>query len=129
MCRNDLEIADDLTLLSHTNHQIQVKSNNVAASSASVGLNIHKGKSSNFKYNTKNNNQITLDGENLGEVETSTYLIIIINEQGESDANVKPRIGKARTAIIQLNNICNSNQLPTNIKVTIFNMTAETVLL
>ncbi|VDP38144.1 unnamed protein product [Schistosoma curassoni] len=110
-------------------HKIQVKSNNVAASPASVGVNIHKGKSSNFKYNMKNNNPITHDGENQGELKTSTYLIRIINEQGGSDANVKARISKARTAIIQLNSICNSNQPSSNIKITIFNMIVETVLL
>ncbi|VDP23841.1 unnamed protein product [Schistosoma margrebowiei] len=66
----------------------------------------------------------------MEDVKSFTYMESrIIDEQRESDANVNARIGKPRTAIIQLNNIYNSNQLPTNIKVTIFIMTAETVLL
>ncbi|VDP37860.1 unnamed protein product [Schistosoma margrebowiei] len=41
----DLDFADDLTLLSQTQQQMQEKTTNVTAASAAVGLNIHKGKS------------------------------------------------------------------------------------
>ncbi|VDO96255.1 unnamed protein product [Schistosoma margrebowiei] len=47
---------------------------------------------------------------------TFTYLGSIIDEQGGSDADVKARIGKARTAYLQLRNIWNSKQLSTNTK-------------
>ncbi|VDP25279.1 unnamed protein product [Schistosoma mattheei] len=46
----DLDFSDDLALLSHTQHQIQ-KTTNVAAASAAVGLNIHKGKSKPYGIN------------------------------------------------------------------------------
>ncbi|VDO54043.1 unnamed protein product [Schistosoma margrebowiei] len=42
---DDLDFADDLTLLSHTQQQMQEKTTSVAAVSAPVGLNIHKWKS------------------------------------------------------------------------------------
>ncbi|VDO88929.1 unnamed protein product [Schistosoma margrebowiei] len=57
----------------------------------------------------------------MENVESFTYLGSIIDEQGGSDADVKARIGKARTAFLQLKNIWNSKQLSTNIKVRIFN--------
>ncbi|CAH8505835.1 unnamed protein product [Schistosoma guineensis] len=41
---DDLDFADDLALLSQT-QQMQEKTNSVAAASAAIGLNIHKGKS------------------------------------------------------------------------------------
>ncbi|VDO79219.1 unnamed protein product [Schistosoma margrebowiei] len=41
---NDLHFADDLALLSQTQQQMQEKTNSVAAASAAVGLNIHKGR-------------------------------------------------------------------------------------
>ncbi|VDO80148.1 unnamed protein product [Schistosoma margrebowiei] len=53
----------------------------------------------------------------------------IIDEQGGSDTDVKARIGKARTAFLQLKNIWNSKQLSTNIKVRIFNTNVKAVLL
>ncbi|VDP28325.1 unnamed protein product [Schistosoma curassoni] len=41
-------------------------------------------------------NPITIDGEDLEDVETFTYLGSIIDEQGGSDADVKAWIGKLR---------------------------------
>ncbi|VDP37526.1 unnamed protein product [Schistosoma curassoni] len=103
--------------------------NSVAAASAAVGLNIHKGKSKILRYNTACTITITIDGEDLEDVNTFTYLGSIIDEQGGSDADVKARIGKARAAYLQLKNVRNSKQLSTNTKVRIFNTNVKTVLL
>ncbi|VDP25777.1 unnamed protein product [Schistosoma curassoni] len=124
----DLDFADDLSLLSHTCDQMQVKTTSVVEASASFGLNTHKGKAEVLKCNTENTKPITFDGEVLGELETSTYLNSIINEQGGPDADVNARIGKARIAFAQLKNMWNSKQLSINIKVRIFNSNVETVL-
>ncbi|VDO59760.1 unnamed protein product [Schistosoma curassoni] len=98
---DDLDFADDLALLSHTQQQMQEKTTSVAA----VGLKIHKGKSKVLRYNTVCNNRITLDGQDLEDVKFFTYLGSIIDEYGGSDADVKARIGKASAANLQLNNI------------------------
>ncbi|VDO74458.1 unnamed protein product [Schistosoma margrebowiei] len=108
---------------------MQIKTASVAAVSASVGLNIHKGKTKVLKYNTGNSNPIKLDVETLEDAESFTYLRSIIDEQGGSDVDVKPRIGKARAAFFQLKNIWNSKQLSTNINITIFKTNVQTVLL
>ncbi|VDO61626.1 unnamed protein product [Schistosoma margrebowiei] len=125
---DDLDFADDLALLSQTQQQMQEKTNTVAAASAAVGLNIHKGKSRIIRCNIECTNPITIDGED-SDVKTFTYLGSIIDEQGGSDADVKARIGKARAAYLQLRNIWNSKQLSTNTKVRIFNTNVKTVLL
>ncbi|VDO75936.1 unnamed protein product [Schistosoma mattheei] len=91
--------------------QMQEKMTSVAAASAAVRLNLHNRKSKVPQYNTACNNPITIDVETLEDVETFTYLVSIINEHGVSDANMKTRIGNARTAYLQLKNICNSKQL------------------
>ncbi|VDP25325.1 unnamed protein product [Schistosoma margrebowiei] len=63
----------------------------------------------------KNNNPITLDGETLEDAESFTYLVSSsIDEQRESESDVKERIGKSREAFLQLNNICNSKQQSAN---------------
>ncbi|VDP53531.1 unnamed protein product [Schistosoma curassoni] len=108
---------------------MQINTASVAAVSALVNLKIHKGKTSVLKYNTENTNTITLSGETLEDVESFAYLRRIIDEQGGSDTDVKPRIGKATTTFLQLKKIWNSKQLSTNIKVTIFNTNVKTVLL
>ncbi|VDP88998.1 unnamed protein product [Schistosoma mattheei] len=117
---DDPDFADYLALLSQTQQQMQEKTNSVAAASAAVGLNIHKGKSRIIRYNTECTNPITIKGEDLEDVKTFTYLGSNIDEQGGSDADVKARIDKARAAYLQLRNIWSSKQLSTNTKVRIF---------
>ncbi|VDP57376.1 unnamed protein product [Schistosoma curassoni] len=114
---------------SQSQQQMQEKTTSVATASAAVGLNIHKGKSKILRHSTACTNLLTIDGEDLEDVKTFTYLGSIIDEHGESDADVKARIGKARAAYLQLKNIWNSKQLSTNTKVKIFNSTLKTVLL
>ncbi|VDP19297.1 unnamed protein product [Schistosoma margrebowiei] len=86
----------------------QEKTTSVVAASAAVGLNIHKGKSKILRYNTACTNPITIDGDDLEDSKTFTYLGSIIDEHGGSDANVKARIGKARAVYSQVKNIWNS---------------------
>ncbi|VDP74519.1 unnamed protein product [Schistosoma curassoni] len=81
---------------------------------AEVGLNMHNGKSKILRYNTTCINGITLHGEALKDVKSFTYLRSIIDEHGGSDAYVNARIGKARAAYLQLENIWNSKQLSVN---------------
>ncbi|VDP49901.1 unnamed protein product [Schistosoma curassoni] len=121
--------ADDLALLSQSQQQMQEKTTSVAAASTAVGLNIHKGKSRILRYNTACTNPVTLDGDDLEDVKTFTYLGSIIGEHGGSDADVKARIGKARAEYLQLKNIWNSKQLSTNTKVRILNTNVKTVLM
>ncbi|KAH9582589.1 hypothetical protein MS3_00000390 [Schistosoma haematobium] len=114
---DDLDLADDFVLLSHTHQQMQVKT-----ISAPVGLNIHKGKSKILKYDTKNTNQIKPNRETLKQVS-------IVDKRGGADADVKAKTGNSRTAFLHLKNICNSKQLLTNFKVRVFNTNVKTVLL
>ncbi|VDO64052.1 unnamed protein product [Schistosoma margrebowiei] len=100
-----LDFADDLALLSQTQQQMQEKMNSVAEASAAIGLNIHKGKSKVLRYNTACTNPITIDGKDLEDVKTFTYLGSIIDERGGSDSDVKARICKARSEYMQLRNI------------------------
>ncbi|VDP29657.1 unnamed protein product [Schistosoma margrebowiei] len=54
--------------------------------------------------------------------------INIVDKQGVSDADVKTRFGKTRTAFLQVKNIWNSKQLSADIKVRIFSTNVNTVL-
>ena len=126
---DDLDYADDLALLSHTQQQMQEKTNNVASLSAQMGLNIHKGKTKILKTNVANANAIELESEALEEVEAFTYLGSVIDKQGGTDADVKARIRKARSAFVQLRNIWSSKELTSNTKVRFFNTNVKAVLL
>ena len=57
------------------------------------------------------------------------YLGSIINVQGGTDEDVKTRIGKARTAFLQLQTIWKSRELSQRTKFRIFNSNVKSVLL
>ncbi|VDO70827.1 unnamed protein product [Schistosoma margrebowiei] len=82
-----------------------------------------------LKYNTENNSPIASDRETVEEVESFTHLGRIIDKRGASDADLKARIGNARTAFLQSKNIWKSKQRLTDTKVTIFNTDVRIVLL
>ncbi|VDP00948.1 unnamed protein product [Schistosoma mattheei] len=86
------------------------KTTSVAAVSAAVGLNIHKGKNMILRYNTACTNPITIDGD-LEDVKTFTYLGSIIDGHGGSDADVKAQISLARPVYLQLKDIWKSKEL------------------
>ena len=126
---DDLDFADDLALLSHSYHQMQDKINTLIETSSQVGLNIHEGKTKNIRINTTTTEPITLGDTMLEEVESFTYLGSIISSQGGTDADVKARIGKARTSFLLLKNIWNSREIRETTKIRIFNSNVKSVLL
>ncbi|VDO55775.1 unnamed protein product [Schistosoma margrebowiei] len=77
---DDLDLTDNIAIVSHTHELIQIRIASVAAVSASAGLNIHMEKTNVLKYGTENANPITLDSETLENVESFTYLDSIIDE-------------------------------------------------
>ncbi|VDO98168.1 unnamed protein product [Schistosoma curassoni] len=54
---DDLDFADGLALISHAQQQMQIKITSVSAASASVGLDIHKGKASSLNITQRTPNQ------------------------------------------------------------------------
>ncbi|VDP71521.1 unnamed protein product [Schistosoma mattheei] len=86
---------------------MQEKTINVTAASAYIHSKI-------LRYNTAYTNRITLDGEDLEDVKTFTYLGSIIDEHDKSGVDVTALIGKERAAYLQLKNIWNSKQLSVN---------------
>ena len=98
-----------LCSLIHSRQQMQVKTTVLADTSTKIGLKIHKGKTKILKINTTSEDPVMLFGNGLEEVEAFTYLGSVLDKQGGTDADVKARIGKARTAYLQLKNIWSSN--------------------
>ena len=126
---NDLDFADDLALLSHTQQQMQEKTSTISANSACIGLNIHRGKTKVLRVNSPSTSAIMLDGGALEEVDEFTYLGSIVNKRGGTDADVRVRIGKARVAYLQLKNIWSAKYLAITTKIRIFNSNVKPVLL
>ena len=62
---DELDFADDLALLSHTQQQMQDKTDTLVQCSSCIGLNIHRGKSKILRVNAANNTPVLLDGQAL----------------------------------------------------------------
>ncbi|VDO51064.1 unnamed protein product [Schistosoma margrebowiei] len=96
---DDLDFVDDLALLSQTQQQVQEKTNSVAEA---VGLNIHKGKSKVLRYNTACTNSITIDGENLEDVKTFTYLGSITQQRTVGENKPDPSGGRNQEEALEV---------------------------
>ena len=126
---DDLDFADDLALLSQSHQQMQDKTTNLAVISAQVGLGIHPQKTKLLKMNTNSITPLMLDTNTIEEVEAFTYLGSVINQDGGTDADIKARIGKARSAFIILKNIWKSHHISPGTKTRLFNSNVKSVLL
>lgn len=79
--------------------------------SSQIGLNVNRDKTKILKIKPTSRDPFILNGSPLDEVQSFTYLHIIINQQGGTDADVKARIGKARMAFLQPKNIWSSGDM------------------
>ena len=126
---DNLNLVDDLALLSHTQEQMQAKTSILNSLSESVGLRIHPGKSKVLRTDAQRKGQVTVDGNALEDVETFCYLGSIIDREGGTGAEIKSRIGKAQAAFISLNRIWKTRDISLRTKLRIFNSNVKSVLL
>ena len=72
---------------------------------AETGISINTMKTNVLKSNTKTRADLTVNGQNLEEVDSITYIGSEVDKLGGSDKDVKIRIGKARTAFNMMGSI------------------------
>ena len=77
----------------------------VAEHSARLGLNIHREKSKILKVSSTSAASVTMGVEAIEEVDHFTYLDRVVDTQSGTEADIKAKIGMARVAFLQLENI------------------------
>ena len=92
---DDLDFADDLTLLSHNYNQMQYKTTPLETTSASTGLKSNRKQTEVRKVNTTANTPVTVGMEN----------------QGGTDQDVTARMNKAREVFDALKNISTCKEI------------------
>ena len=125
----DLEFADDISLLSHRHQVAQEKLSRLAEEAEKTDLNINIKKTEVMRINNKKQDPITLHDEDLKEVEKFVYLGSVVSKDGGTDEDVKSRINKARHAFNTLRPIWKSSALSLHNKIRIFNTNVKCVLL
>ena len=76
---DDLDFADDLTLLSHSHAQMQDKTTCLKSASAKIGLHMNNGKTKIMKMQHASNSQVTAVGQLFEEVSSFAYLGSIVD--------------------------------------------------
>ena len=102
----DLDFADDLALLSHTHQHIQDKTNRIQALGQQVGLRISTKKTETMTLNVKKPAPVKVNGTELRQTDKFTYLGSVIKPEGGAKEDIQSRLGKARHAFRELNNVC-----------------------
>ena len=125
----DLDFADDVTLLSHRKKDAQEKLSRMAEEAKKTGLNINIGKTEVMRINNRQQDPIQLQQENIKEVDKFVYLGSVVSKNGGTDEDIKSRINKARHAFTTLKPIWRSTALSISNKFRIFNTNVKSVLL
>lgn len=125
----DLDFADDISLMSHKQQHAQSKLTRLAEEAEKTGLKINTKKTEVMRINNRLNQPLQLHGKDLMETDRFVYLGSVVNIDGGADDDVKSRINKARVAFNTLRPIWNSKALSRRSKVRIFNTNVKAVLL
>lgn len=125
----DLDFADDVSLLSHTVGHMQAKTERLCSIARTAGLEINVTKTKTMRINTSQEAPLTVDGQAIEEVDRFTYLGSIVSKTEGTDEDVKARINKARQAFATLRPVWRSKNLSCRTKLRLFNSNVKSVLL
>ena len=116
-----LDFADDLALISTTQHQMQKKTDKLAETSQRIWLNVSKTKITEpVKFQ---------NGKAIKETKDFTYLGTVVSTERGFDKDMDSRLSKAKTAFRKLKRIRGSKQYNRRTKIRLFNTLVKPVLL
>ena len=126
----DLDYADDITLLSTNAIHLQQKTNALNENAKKAGLHINMKKTKVIHLNlTEPHPQLMIDGEELDTVDDFTYLGRNNSAENSVQKDISARINKARNSYCSLRNIWKSNIYSLKTKLRLFNSNVISVLL
>ncbi|CAG2187214.1 unnamed protein product [Mytilus edulis] len=110
----DLDFADDLALLSHRLKDMRDKTTELHETGKKLGLKINIKKTKIMKVKTRKGGTVSIEGEDIEEVDQFTYLGSIMDRTGGTDADIRTRISKARQAFAMLKPVWKSTAFTEN---------------
>ncbi len=111
-----IDFADDLALRSHSLQDMRDKTQALEVQNAKVGLEINGIKTKLMRIGTKLGDGVSVEGEQIEEVDEFTYLDSIVSKKDGTDEDIQARIGKGRHAFVMLRPIWRSTALTTETK-------------
>ena len=101
----DIDFADDIYLFAHSHRDIQSKTEKLARNAAKVGLHVNKDKTNTMRNNCQTADAVKIGEQDIEDVTEFTYLGAKVTTDGNTDAEIKTWINKARGAFAALKNI------------------------
>ena len=117
---DDLNVADDVALISSTQRHVQLKTNRLVENAERTGLPVYVGKCKVTRVNARNNKAITVNGPALEDIEKFIYQGATVCKQGGGEEDIKARLGKARGAFVRLNRVWHSSSLSRKTKIRLY---------
>ena len=125
----DLDFADDISLLAHRHRDIQSKTEKLVRNAAKVGLHVNKDKTKTMRNNCQTAHPVKLGEQDIEDVTEFTYLGAKVTKDGNTEAEIKTTINKARGAFAALKNIWKTKMISKKTKKRIFKSNILSVLL
>ena len=110
-------------------HTHETKTRQLNQFAARTGLRINKKKTQILRINSKCENRILIDDQELKEVDKYNYLGATVSKQGGGGDYIVNRIRKARVSFMKLKQIWSSNIYTLRSKLRLFNTLVKPVLL
>jgi len=111
----DLDFADDLTLVSHTHQHVQEKTSRLSTFAQQVSLKISQKKTEVVMLNVQHPAPVKVN-EDLPTIEEFTYLASCVRHDGGAGKDIKNRLSKGGNAFRMMNNVWKSSQYSTKTK-------------
>ena len=86
----DLELADDIAPLSSTEQRIQTKTDKLAHEAKRVGLKVNVDKCKLLRINSRNNDVVEVNGQEIEDVDRFVYLGATVSKEGGGTQNIHP---------------------------------------
>ena len=123
----DIDFADDISLLSSNANHLQKKTNVLNLNAMKIGFKMNK-KTKTVQF-VQSPPQITLENEILEEVDEFTYLGSKKSKSNATEKNITNRLQKANSLFHQLNKIWRSSNISEKTKIRLYQSNILSVLL
>ena len=126
---DDLDFADDIALLSSTRQHIQNKTDKLDNVARRTGLRINWSKTKILRINARQQEKITIHGQEIEDVNEFTYLGAKVCKEGGGMKDLRNRLSKARGAYTKLSRIWKSKEITKRTKLKLYKALVLSVLL
>ena len=109
-----------LCLHIYSHRDIQSTTDKLVRNAAKVGLHVNKDKTKTMRNNCQTADPVKLGEQDIEDVTEFTYLGAKVTKDGNTEAEIKTRINKARGAFAALKNIWKTKKISKKTKIRIF---------